>query len=270
MSDVLAASTQAPLLSGRVAVVVGGASGIGQAIARALARYGAAAVVVADIRREPREGGTPTDELIRADSSASSVYVPCDVTEPNQVDQAVSAAREFGSVDIMVNSAGIVEPAPFAELDSSGVNRIVKINLLGAVYGCQSAIREMTVRGHGSIINIASVAGVTASYGAMYSSTKAGVVLLSASLASQYGPHGIRVNAIAPGLTETAMTRLDGNLVGTHAGAVRLAQIPLGRFAVPEDMANAAVFLASDLASYVTGTVITVDGGWTAHLPGVD
>jgi NAD(P)-dependent dehydrogenase (short-subunit alcohol dehydrogenase family) len=260
-----------PLLSGRVAVVVGGASGIGQAIALALTQHGAAAVVVADIRHESREGGTPTDELIRRQSGANAVYVPCDVTQPDHVDRAVIAARELGGADIMVNSAGIVEPAAFGDLDPAGIDRIVKINLLGAVYGCQYAIRDMTAgRRPGSVINIASVTAVTASYGAMYSATKAGVTLLSASLASQYGPQGIRVNVIHPGLTETAMTRLDGNLVGTPAGAGRLAQIPLGRFGLPEDVANAAVFLASDLASYVTGTAITVDGGWSAHLPGVD
>ncbi|MEA2307051.1 MAG: hypothetical protein QOH43_4331 [Solirubrobacteraceae bacterium] len=263
--------TGAPLLSGKVAVVVGGASGIGQAIALALARYGAAAVVVADIRREPREGGTPTDERIRDETAAEGVHVACDVTEPDQVDRAVIAARELGGVDIMVNSAGIVEPAAFADLDPAGVERIVRINMLGAVYGSQSAIREMTAGGRpGSIITIASVTAVTASYGAMYSATKAGITRLSASLASQYGGQGIRVNVIHPGLTETAMTRLDGQLVGTPAGASRLAQIPLGRFGLPEDMANAAVYLASDLASYVTGTAITVDGGWSAHLPGVD
>jgi NAD(P)-dependent dehydrogenase (short-subunit alcohol dehydrogenase family) len=262
--------TGAPLLSGKVAVVVGGASGIGQAIAVALARHGAAAIVVADIRRDPREGGTPTDELVRGQDGAEGVYVACDVTEPEQVDQAVLAARQFGGVDIMVNSAGIVEPAAFGDIDPAGIERIVRINMLGAVYGCQSAIREMTAKRSGSIVNIASVTAVTASYGAMYSATKAGVTRLSASLASQYGPQGIRVNVIHPGLTETAMTRLDGQLVGTPAGASRLAQIPLGRFGLPEDMANAAVYLASDLASYVTGTAITVDGGWSAHLPGVD
>jgi NAD(P)-dependent dehydrogenase (short-subunit alcohol dehydrogenase family) len=171
----------------------------------------------------------------------------------------------------MVNSAGIVEPAPFAELAPADVERIVGINYLGAVYGCQAAVRDMTAAGRpGSIVSIASVTAVSASYGALYSSTKAAVTLLSASIATQYGRHGIRSNVIHPGLTETAMTRLDGNLVGTPEGDSRLAQIPLGRFGLPQDVANAALFLASDLASYVSGSAITVDGGWSSHLPGVD
>lgn len=264
-----AGTPERALLGGRTAVVVGGASGIGREIALAFARAGAAAVVVADLRHVPREGGVPTDELITAEHGAQAAYVACDVVHPVQVQRAVAAADAFGGVGILVNAAGIVEPAPFADLTSEEIERIVRINLLAAVYGCQAAIRTMAPGGGGSIINIASVTAATASHGAMYSATKAGVMLLSQSLASQYGPHGVRVNVIHPGLTETAMTR-EGDLIGTPAGASRLAEIPLGRFGVPQDMADAAVFLASDLAAYVTGTALVVDGGWSAHLPGVD
>ncbi|WP_458189049.1 SDR family oxidoreductase [Haladaptatus sp. NG-WS-4] len=251
------------LLDGKTAVVTGAASGIGRAIAHQFAEHGAN-VVVADVREEPREGGDPTHTLVESKTDAAAVFVECDVSDPEDVTRAVDTAVDtFGSVDVMVNNAGIVGPeGPITEIDPEEYQRLLDINLNGAFFGSQAAAIRMRENGGGSIVNVSSVAGIEG-YGNLspYCTSKGGVRLLTYSLASELGPDGIRVNVIHPGVIETAMTTDDVPMVGTESGEQMKETIPLRRFGTPEDVAKTALFLASDLSSYVTGESIIVDGG---------
>lgn len=255
---------EAQLLRDRVVVVTGGSSGNGRAIALTAAAHGARAVVVADVTEAPREGGTPTHELVQTES----VFVRCDVSDADQVRAAVEAADRFGGVDVMVNNAGIVgDAAPLIDMDPTNFDHVLSVNLRGTFLGCQLAGRRMAERGSGSIVNIASVAGLVGSKSSnAYSATKAGVRLMTATLSFELGPHGVRANAVLPGVIETMMTTSDRPLAGAQADAT-IAKIPLHRLGAPEDIANVVMFLASDLAAYVTGTSVVVDGGLTAVMP---
>ncbi|WP_458207826.1 SDR family oxidoreductase [Haladaptatus sp. NG-SE-30] len=252
------------LLDDKTTVVTGGASGIGRAIARRFAEEGAD-IVVADIREEPREGGTPTHTLVEEETDASAVFAECDVSDPADVSAVVdTAVEEFGSLDVMVNNAGIVGPeGPITEIDPEEYQQLLDINLNGAFFGSRAAaIRMRETGGGGSIVNVSSVAGIRG-YGNLspYCTSKGGVRLLTYSLASELGPDGIRVNVIHPGVIETAMTTDDVPMVGTETGEQMKETIPLRRFGTPDDVAKTALYLASDLASYVTGESIIVDGG---------
>ncbi|WP_142861190.1 SDR family oxidoreductase [Salinigranum halophilum] len=250
------------LLSGKTAVITGAASGNGRAIAEAFADHGAA-VVVADLQRDPRQGGTPTDELIE-ERGGEAVFVECDVTDYDDCVAAVEAADEFGGIDVMVNNAGIVGPqTPLVDLDLEAYRSLIEVNLDGVFHGAKAAALELVERGDGgSIINMSSVAGMVG-YGGItpYSAAKGGVRLFSYALASELGPDGIRVNAIHPGVIETAMTIEDSPTVGTDEGEQLKATIPLRRFGEPSDVAGVCVFLASDLSAYVTAESIVIDGG---------
>jgi NAD(P)-dependent dehydrogenase (short-subunit alcohol dehydrogenase family) len=251
------------LLSDTAAVVTGAASGNGRAIARQFAEHGAD-VVCADVREEPRRGGRPTHELIEAETGASAVSVDCDVTDYDDVAGAVAAADEFGGVDVMVNNAGIVGPQdPLVDLDLGGYRDLLRVNLDGVVHGSKAAALRMVEAGDGgSIVNMSSVAGITG-YGGLtpYSTAKGGVRLFTYALASELGGDDVRVNAVHPGVIETAMTVDDVPMVGSEDAEAVLQTIPLGRFGQPEEVAGVCTFLASDLASYVTAESIVVDGG---------
>jgi NAD(P)-dependent dehydrogenase (short-subunit alcohol dehydrogenase family) len=253
----------ADLLAGKVAVITGAASGNGRAIALAFAREGARAVIVADLREEPREGGKPTHELV-ASVECSGRFVACDVTRTADLQRAVDAADEFGGVDVMVNNAGIFGAESFLETTEAEYDRLMDVNLKGVFFGAQAAARRMVERGSGSIINLSSVAGLSGVYDfPVYCTAKGGIRLLTYALAGGLGPRGVRVNAIHPGLVETEMTRTDVPLMdgGDFSG------IPLGRAGQPADVANAAVFLASDMSAYVNGESLVVDGGMTNSRP---
>ncbi|AWB91259.1 SDR family NAD(P)-dependent oxidoreductase [Aeromicrobium chenweiae] len=252
------------LLQDRVVVVTGGSSGNGRAIALAAAAQGARAVVVADVVSEPREGGRPTHEVIGGDS----LFVSCDVSQPDSIEAAVAAADPFGGVDVLVNNAGIVGPASrVVEMDPADFDQVLAVNLRGTFLGCRAAGRRMAERGSGSIVNVASIAGILGSRSsAAYSASKAGILLMTSTLAFELGSAGVRVNSVLPGIIETHMTTVDRTLA-TDAYAATVAKVPLGRLGTPDDIANAVVYLASTLAGYVTGSSLVVDGGLIATVP---
>ncbi|MFC7069312.1 SDR family oxidoreductase [Halobaculum lipolyticum] len=260
------------LLAGRTAVVTGAASGNGRAIARRYAEEGAD-VVVADVREDPREGGEPTHELIASETDASATYVDCDVSDPADLEAAVETAEAFGGVDVMVNNAGIYRPENFLESTEAEFDRLMDVNAKGVYFGAQAAAKRMVARAeerddddpHPVVINMSSAAGIRGEGRLVtYSMSKGAVRLFTYALADALGDAGIRVNAIHPGFVETAMTTRDVELVGTESEQRMSATIPSGRFGQPEEVADAAVYLASDMASYVTGESLVVDGGMTS------
>lgn len=248
------------LLEGKVALVTGAASGIGRAIAIRFAEEGAR-VVLADRQCEPREGGPPTDDLLR-DRGLDARFVPCDVIRPAEVEAALDECDLLGGVDVLVNNAGLFRRHDFLALTLDEYDEVMDVNVKAGVFTAQAAARRMVARGAGSIVNMSSVGGLRGSASfAVYCASKGAVRLLTYALAVELGPKGVRVNAIHPGLIETAMTEQDAGIVGTELGAAYLAQIPAGRIGTAADVAEAAVFLASDRSSYVNGESLRVDGG---------
>jgi len=243
-------------LNGRVAIVTGGARGLGLGIARRFADEGAQ-VVIADIV----EGNA-----VEAAASIGGGHVVCDVTDRASVQTLVdSVVAQHGRLDIMVANAGIAGGAPFLELTDERWDSVIAVNLRGVFLCNQIAGRQFVRQGDGgAIVNTASILSARANpTTAAYSASKAGVVSLTHSAAAALGPFGVRVNAIGPGYIETQMTegiRADAAM----AQSVRDATV-LGRFGIPTDIGDAAVFLASDEAAYITGHVLYVDGGWLLH-----
>lgn len=253
------------LLEDETAVVTGAASGNGRGIARRFAEEGAD-VVIADLQAEPRKAGEPTHELIEDRTGSAARYVECDVTDRSDLRTAVAAAEDLGGLDIMVNNAGIAfEGKPVVDITRQEYDEQMEVNLTGVFYGCQESARTMQERGGGNIINVSSVAGFKgAANNSVYSMSKAGVRILTQSLAAELGAQGIRVNAIHPGVIETAFTTRDQDIVGGEQGEAFMEGMALDRFGTPEDVGDSAVYLASDLSSFVTGHSLTVDGGFSA------
>ncbi|MFB6151043.1 MAG: SDR family oxidoreductase [Haloarculaceae archaeon] len=252
------------LLENEVAVVTGASSGIGRSIATRFAEEGAD-VVVADIREEPRqEEGAPTHELIRSETDADAAFVECDVTDVEDLGAAVAKAGEFGDLSVMVNNAGLFRAEEFLEVSPEEFDQLFDVNVKGTFFGAQVAAAKMVETGGGSIINLSSVAGLqgTDAY-VTYCASKGAVRLMTYALADKLGPEGIRVNAIHPGIIETAMVEDDVPIVGTEAGDRYQQTIPSRRFGEPEDIGDAAVYLASDMSDYVNGESLVVDGGMT-------
>jgi NAD(P)-dependent dehydrogenase (short-subunit alcohol dehydrogenase family) len=256
----LDSGTMSGRLADRVAVVTGASSGNGRAIARRFAAEGAA-VTVADVRKEPRLGGTPTHELI-AEAGGEALFVETDVSSVGDLRHAVAeTVSAFGSLDVMVNNAGVERQLPVVEASEEDYTWLMDINLKGVYFGSQVAIEEMQTQAAGGVvINMSSIAGIRGlENSSLYCTSKGGVTNLTRQLAVEQGEHGIRVNALNPGFIETAMTMEDGE---TADGI--LEQTPLGRAGQPEEVADAAVFLASDESSFVTGHNLVLDGGFTA------
>lgn len=245
------------IFTDETAVVTGAASGNGRAIARKLATYGAD-VVVADIREEPREGGEPTHERIETETDRRAQFVECDVTNLDDLVSVMEAAESLGGVDIMVNNAGVIRTGRISELTESDYDFVMAVNLKGVFFGSKVAAEWMD---GGSIVNISSTAGsVGEAENTLYSAAKGGVTLFTYALAGELAPD-IRVNAVHPGTTKTQMVTEDVEVIGTERGESHQEEIPMNRFGRPGDVADAVAYLASDLASYVTGESLLVDGG---------
>jgi NAD(P)-dependent dehydrogenase (short-subunit alcohol dehydrogenase family) len=246
-------------LSGRVAVVVGGTSGIGRAIALGLAEAGAD-VVVSGRRAELID--TVAKEIEA--KGRRSVRQPADVADRASLEKLRDKViADLGKVDILVNSAGTTKRRPTLEVPEDEWNMIMETNLTGTLRACQVFGRHMVDRGYGRIINIASLSSFVALFEvAAYAASKAAVASLTKSLAIEWSSKGVTVNAIAPGVFRTDLNT--ALLDGTDRGREFLLRTPMKRFGKVEELAGAAVFLASDAASFVNGEVLAVDGGFLA------
>jgi NAD(P)-dependent dehydrogenase (short-subunit alcohol dehydrogenase family) len=246
-------------LNGKVAVVIGGTSGIGFAIAKGLAEAGADVVPTS---RRTDVVDTAAAEIEQR--GRRSLRVTSDVSDRSSLQRVLDeSVKAFGKVDILVNSAGRTKRAPTIDFSDEDWNNIIDTNLTGTLRAAQIFGRHMLEREAGSIINIASLSTFVALHEvAAYSASKAAVGSLTKSLAIEWGPHGVRVNAIAPGVFRTALNQK--LLDETDRGREFLLRTPMRRFGNVDELAGAAIFLASDAASFVNGEIIAVDGGFLA------
>ena len=246
-------------LNGKVAVVVGGTSGIGRSIANGLAEAGATVIPTSNVEEH-------VDETIKElhDKGYETTRVISDVTDRESIEQLLEKSVEaFGKVDILVNSAGITKRIPTVEFPEEEWNNIFEINLMGTLRACQIFGKHFIENDYGKIINIASLSTFVSLFEvAAYSASKAAVASLTKSLAIEWAKNNINVNAIAPGNFPTDLNRKLLN--ETDRGREFLTRTPMKRFGKVEELQGAAIFLASDAASYVTGEVLVVDGGFLA------
>jgi NAD(P)-dependent dehydrogenase (short-subunit alcohol dehydrogenase family) len=243
----------------RGALVTGGARGIGRAIAEALAQRGDD-VIVADV--DAAEASACAGALASAGCSARSVEL--DVADVSQVRKLVAALDRETPLGTVVNNAGIATRQPLVDVEPEDYDRLMAVNVRGVFFVLQAALRVMVPRRRGSVVNISSTSGFTASTGPMtvYDTSKAAVRMLTQAAAREVAAAGVRVNAVAPGTLETDLTR--GLASSDELAALARERVPLGRLGKPEEIAAAVAFLSSDAASYVTGHVLVADGGWLA------
>lgn len=246
-------------LDGKVAVVIGGTSGIGRAIAHGLAEAGG--TVVCTSRRAEQVESTAAEI---ENFGRKTLRITSDVSDRASLENLLEkSVAEFGKVDILVNSAGRTKRAPTLEFAEEDWTAILETNLTGTLRACQIFGRQMIAQKYGRIINIASLSTFVSLFEvAAYSASKAAVASLTKSLAIEWAKHGVNVNAIAPGVFKTDLNR--ELLESTERGKEFQLRTPMGRFGQVEELAGAAIFLASDAASYVTGEVLVVDGGFLA------
>jgi 3-oxoacyl-[acyl-carrier protein] reductase len=242
------------LLDGRAAVITGAAQGIGLAIAEAFVAQGAR-VVIGDINADAAK-----DAAQRLSAGGASVVAErCDVTSEQEVDALVQrCVDEFGAIDIMVNNAGITRDASMPKMSLADFRAVIDVHLQGAWLGTRSAGARMREQGRGSIINISSISGKAGNFGQTnYSAAKAGIVGLTKAAAKELARKQVRVNAVQPGLIRTAMTEA----MPQAAWDSKMTEIPMGRAGEPSEVADVVTFLASDMSSYLTGTVLEITGG---------
>ncbi len=246
-------------LEGKVAVVTGGTSGIGRALSLGLAEAGADVIATARRQQQVDETATAIESRGRR-----TIRLTADVCERASLERLLTAILDsFGKVDILVNCAGIIKRAPTLDFPDEEWNNILNTNLTGTLRACQIFGRPMLERGYGRIVNIASLNSfVSLKEVAAYAASKAGVASLTRSLAVEWSKLGVTVNAIAPGVFRT---ELNAKLLDSTArGQELLMRTPMGRFGRTEELVGAAVFLASDSSSFVTGQILAVDGGFLA------
>ena len=243
-------------LENRAAIVTGGAQGIGEAVCLRLAREGAH-VLVAD--NQPQKARQVSDEIASMGNRSSSMEV--DVSVKQSVEEMVdNTLNLFGKIDILVNAAGIFISSPIEDIKEEDWDRVIAINLKGTFLCSQIAGKEMIKQKNGNIVNVSSIAGkYPAIYSGAYSPSKAGVLLLTQMMAVEWAKHGIRVNAVCPGPTDTAMIR--DAFDGEERLNRRKKAIPLNRFATSDEIAGAVFYLCSDEAGFVTGESLVIDGG---------
>jgi NAD(P)-dependent dehydrogenase (short-subunit alcohol dehydrogenase family) len=243
-------------LTGKTCVVTGAGGGIGRAIALGMAQAGASVVLLDNNLDHCRA----TEEALRP-TGAKALALACDIADPESVAAAERAARTIGPADILINNAGVLRSGPLSTVSLEDWNLLLSVNLTGYLLCAQAFGRTMIEHGRGAIVHTASIAGSNAqAFSGAYSVSKAGVRMLSAQLAVEWGPHGIRSNVVSPGMVRTPMSEAfyqDASVLQR-----RSATVPLGRVATPEDMADVALFLASERAGYVNGQEIIVDGGF--------
>jgi 3-oxoacyl-[acyl-carrier protein] reductase len=241
-------------LKDKVAIVTGSGRGIGKSIVTAFAKAGAK-VVVSDINEKDVQ-----DVAKELESQGfEAMGIAGNVTKYEDCENLINRTKEkFGKVDVLINNAGITRDNLIVRMDEEDWDAVIAVNLKGVFNCSKAAVKVMMKQKFGNIINIASVVGITGNAGqANYSATKGGVIALTKTLAKEYAGRKIRVNAIAPGFIDTAMTQA----IPEKARNEMISSIPLKRLGQPEDIANAAIFLASDMADYITSQVIVVDGG---------
>ena len=245
-------------LNGKVAIVTGAARGLGAAIARRLLAEGVK-VVLADVLDE-------AGRQVASELGKNAHYVHLDVRHEDEWEQAVDATiKQFGRIDILVNNAAVLRFGTVAQMSPEEFRFVTEVNFIGPFLGMRAVIPKMMAIGEGSIINIASINGLIGAPGiAAYAGSKHGVVGMTKSVAMELGASGIRVNAVCPGVVDTAMVAEMSAATGIDAAASLSSKIPLGRLANPDEMTGIVVFLASDDSSYCTGGMFTIDGGFTA------
>jgi len=248
---------QRPLLLGKVALVTGAAHGIGRAIVQAFVQEGAAVAV--NYRTSEEEALAVVRAL--AEAGRRVIAVRADVSRSAEVQDMVQRVIDaFGRIDILVNNAGRIDRTPFRELSEDAWDAMMAVNLKGPFLCTQAVLPHMERQGGGVIINIASMRGLIGGGAVHYAVSKAGLLMFTKCLAAELAPH-IRVNAIAPGYTET---RIQAHLTIERRREIT-EHIPMRRFAAPEEIARAAVFLASDRARYITGQTLVLDGGMSMY-----
>jgi NAD(P)-dependent dehydrogenase (short-subunit alcohol dehydrogenase family) len=248
-------------LKDKVAVVTGAASGIGRGIAEALAKEGARVAIL----DRNRAGAEETRAIIVA-AGGQALALDCDVADPASIeaaDRAITAS--FGAADVLVNNAGMIRSGLLESLQLEQWNALISVNLTGYFLCAQIFGRAMRARGSGALVHVSSISATNATAAAgAYSVAKAGVTMLSRQLAVEWGPKGVRSNSVHPGMIFTPLSQAMYEAPGVMER--RSAAIPAGRIGMPNDIAQAVVFLASSRSAYVTGTEVVVDGGFTSNL----
>lgn len=241
-------------LRGKVAVIAGGAGYLGSTLAQAMAESGMR-VITLDLAEQAKGASAPQEGISR---------LRCDVTsKPDLIRCRERILRDHRQVDVLLNAAGTNAPTPVFDIAKEEFERIIRVNLLGTLYGCQVFGEPMVRRRSGSIINVSSVSlGPPLSKAFIYSTAKAGVFNLTQNLAREWAPSTVRVNALRPGFFPTEWSMK--HFIDEERKANILRHTPMGRFGKPEELAGAVLWLASDAASFVTGSLVTVDGGFTA------